>query len=254
MKRLLPFMLFAFNTLYICAQHQLIMSDGTILKGEVISYSSGEIKFNMLGNTMTFNLASVSAINFSEAPLQSTKSSNIVNVHGNVQYFFNDNYGDKPDVGADIWFLSMDSLGNGIDDINSIDTLFLLNYYGIEVFWNSHLLNNTKELHPLLLKYGIESQDQFDEFQKSVSSELMQMGYHSSTIKTVADGNGTFSKSLRPGTYIVVIKSKHRDALNYVDHGGEVIIRAVEIDQGFSEFEINAHYGLYSSKYTGQGN
>jgi len=40
-----------------------------------------------------------------------------------------------------------------------------------------------------------------------------------------ADGNGSFKRSLQPGSYFVMIRSKHRQAMTVCESSGKIIIK-----------------------------
>ena len=148
-------------------------------------------------------------------------------VHGVVTYFFNDNYGAKPDVGAKVWLLK------GTQDLPSNDT----------PIWGEHGRLNigvaTGRVAPIggFRTYAdqIALLDAQIEAEKAVVAGTPRPT--SSTIECLgecsADGNGNVAlDGVPPGDYTIAILSAHRSAWSMRDHPNAWAWKHVVVEAG----------------------
>lgn len=137
-------------------------------------------------------------------------------LRGVVTYFFNDNYGFKPDVGANAYIIKdgiirPDSLdAKAADDFRSENMIYTL---GQDVGKSRDDYNSAKRraIH----------------LQERISSNPA-----ASTL--TADGQGVFTKKLVPGTYWVLIASANRDVMQ--------MQKVVILDD---DIEVSAKFGHF---------
>jgi len=211
-------------------QHTMILKSGEHLEGKLVSYAKGRITFTFKGNTITLAESQVSSIHFqafgdtsSAISQQLTRS----RLNGVVTYFFNENYGHRPDVGAEIYILQR----NKVD----IDTSAIRDYRIIK------LLAQIRQASAKALsdsdKIALNKQD-IKAFE--VCSAIKNSKH---AIKLVADGNGSYSTELPPGEYYILIVSQHRKDLTITEVGGKINFTTLTVESG-KEYTVNAKFDL----------
>ena len=155
------------------------------------------------------------------------------NIFGVVTYFFNKNYGDKHDVGSQVFIAD----STNITDINlaTIDSFKTAYFYksiylsyksmGRRVKVPENIIEKVKE-------FNIEDTLVFDAFDKRASDNIYKIQGAKNVIKTVVDGNGNYSVKVNPGTYYVCIKSNNRDGLSMTEVSGKVKCQKVVVKNG----------------------
>jgi hypothetical protein len=152
--------------------------------GGTVGYSDGQI-------TLTFSQPS---------PPNSSRSES-GRVKGTLTYFFNRNYGNKPDTGSEVWLIE------GHADIPDNE------------FWA--VLND-------MLFVGSANAN------SAARSRLKNTtGGHKIAKHTIADGNGNFDLLDVPtGHYTLILKSNHTKGLTLRDARGKVRSRDVQVKAG----------------------
>ncbi len=153
-----------------------------------------------------------------------------VKVGGVVTYFFNDNYGQKPDVGAEVMFLSEEKLSQKDGDslrmfidkwaFSKISPNHLSHMAQIAVLDAQAAVNKTETISSdtSALYEVIEATDRakaYDYF----SDLMVKAG--GKELKATANGNGEYSATLPIGKYYVFVRFSHRDAI-YMDRFQEI--------------------------------
>lgn len=136
-------------------------------------------------------------------------------ITGTVSYYFNDNYGFKTDVGADIYFLSSNDLDN-----SDIITLY-----------DWHL----ERILPSMSKTDI---DELDKKTYNIWNIIREKAIYNNN-HVLADGNGNFMKNLEAGNYFVFVQSANRQSeRNYsrIESFGLIHIDFVELEEGKEKF------------------
>lgn len=124
---------------------------------------------------------------------------------GAVGYYFNDNYGIKPDAGSTIYIFKK-------DDYPVFDAGLLSKF--------------------LTLKASNASASQEMGNQKSFQHMLDVSLVGEKTIKLSADGSGAFRIRMRPGHYAVVTQSAHRTGNCLVEILGQLSYQEVDVSVG----------------------
>lgn len=146
---------------------------------------------------------------------------------GVVTYFFNDNYGDKPDVGSEIFILPE----------KYKDTCLQLLRFQSEV-----LSRTTAELSRELgheYPHQKMSQSDFEQLETHVSLFIEELKYDklSDVNKVLANGNGSFSIYLTPGKYYLIARSAHRKSYsNKVEMYGQIDMAIGQVKAGQTTF------------------
>ena len=167
----------------------------------------------------------IEALEESLAKLNAVERKGVIT--GTVTYFFNDNYGDKPDVGSEIKVWNASAFGPDelklllkYDSIRLTETLYSLETQ------NGHVDDRVlKEL----IAAGMNTNDDWARYSTHVDSILSKA---KSTLELTADGNGAYHCKVPVGKYIVRIQSAHRKG----------------------EFETKEYMGKFSIKEADLGN
>jgi hypothetical protein len=138
-----------------------------------------------------------------------------VKVTGVVTYFYNQNFGQKPDVGAEVYFLDADR-----HDIFDFKSNWTYSKHS-----PNHLLNRQKiaELKLKELKNEISSKVVLDSMVSIESSEIIDrnnainyfknMMGSDNNLKSTTNGLGEFKIDLAKGRYYVLVVFANRDAI-----------------------------------------
>lgn len=161
-----------------------------------------------------------------------------------VTYYFNANYGYKPDVGAEIFIFPEKAYSN----------------FNFGVFMRYQLARTaiaTRKLEgalsrgrpsagvgqQILEKMGINNEGDWTSLVEQASAMWRTAETGKDTSRGVADGNGVFKRSLAPGKYYIGIRSKHREGSDEVDYRGKLDVKAFEI-KGDDEVSIDAKFAV----------
>ena len=214
---------------FIFPQHSIVLKSGEKLRGKITELKNSKITFLFKGNTMTINQSDVSAIYFDEnARDAKPNTKKLGSLSGVITYFFNDNYGDKPDVGADIYIID-----KKYSRIDSSAFIAILGYQAA---------TNLRESRSLLgIKNSEDDEKSFDESDAMADSVCSVIKSNTHTIKLVADGNGAYSRQLEPGFYSILIVSKHRSNTSKTEGAGKVYLEILWI-QANNQYSVNAEF------------
>lgn len=249
------FLIILTNCIYysINAQQIIQLKSGEKINGKLEKVFGDSIVFNFKGSKIKLASSEIGAIFFDEKLLQEAKpniSSEIKGgkISGVATYFFNDNYGDKPDVGAVIYFLDSVTAAT-FQHKNStevgIKTQVVFNYVMGSAYRD--MVATYKSIHEKVpddvLKgvttYGVETDEKYKQMGDDAMQNFVLIDFASE--KVTADGNGSYSKNLKPGTYYVIIQSKHRERLNNVEAMGDIDFKIIRLKSGD---EINFSYNF----------
>jgi hypothetical protein len=197
----------------ITAQNRLILKTGEEMLGKTISINDNQLVFEFKGNNLRISLEEIDSIIFSESEDSVIENlGELGNLSGVVTYFFNDNYGDKPDVGAKVFVYKTTKEKSKKE---------LFHKYS-DAYRYRLMLSYIKKKDPRYAEYskklddlGIISDEDFKELDKKVSAELfnftdMNFITDPDNSKSVTvDGNGNYSFQLEPGFYEVLFQSKY---------------------------------------------
>jgi len=194
------------------------------------------------------------------------------NINGVVTYFFNDNLGDKPDIGAKVYVV--DSLTNTVFKNNTIDSFIYVktyrriyqtylrifsDYTGIAKGYEGKKKHkeeyqtyktktddakkNVDEYFNKLLVYGIDTDEKFEALDKRAAQSIVSLNENNSLVRTV-DGNGNYSISVKPGTYFILIISKGRTGMSISEVMGQIYSKKVLVREGETK-NVSNNFTLY---------
>jgi hypothetical protein len=161
-------------------------------------------------------------------------------ISGVVSYYFNENFGNRPDGGAAIYIL--DSASASSLDLKSIAGLkkAFANFMETKMKYEADslvdaLIDHHKEGSVKVHAYTSpdSSLATFNEMGSRALQALKK--YRLAATKVLADGNGNYTKTLPPGKYCILIESGN--ARNMPMHGlsGQIYFRFVQVKPGREE-------------------
>jgi hypothetical protein len=176
---------------------------------------------------------------------------------GVVTYYFNKNFGDKPDVGAKIYIV-------GKEAFDTMKSKLIGRYIQVQDLVNSinkykNIIANDSETNSLTVKYGlkqdtasnktvlfireemeesksalialnINSKQEFDSLDNQAYRDCVVFRNLKNIKETTADGNGAYSVSLRPGSYYTLIVSNHRKGHAMAEFTGKIHFSSINIE------------------------
>jgi len=153
---------------------------------------------------------------------------------GVITFFFNRNYGDKPDIGAKVFALLKDSI-TAEANAKTIDTFLTVSTLRAIQRNNAILKKELPEsIKESIRKYGITTDEQFEALdERATGATLGIMMLRDDLPKTVVDGAGNYSLTLRPGEYRVFIKSNNRNSDDSMTEiKGKIMTKKVTVKKG----------------------
>ncbi len=218
---LIPFITFS--------QNQIKLKSGESIDGNVKSLVNGILTVTIKGNNLTFKQSDVESIFFqkekAQTQLQAVNQAQKATIKGVITYFFNKNYGDKPDVGAKIYIRKADTLNKKSSDIDL--------YQRVKVCRSLIKMNsNVEQCKKTLQDSNIQTDKDFDELNTRVIHDLMNIEFNNSIKKITADGNGNYSTSIEPGLYEVIYISKGRTDLTVAEIQGKIDSNIIDLKAG----------------------
>jgi hypothetical protein len=172
---------------------------------------------------------------------------------GVVTYFFNENYGYKPDVGAEIDIIPVDGYpGLDLKILHEFDfaSLAMTGVNQNEILTTDNAITREYKTKALtvemqqLAKYGIKTHDDWMAYCRRAEQTLQDAVTRGGTFHLTADGNGNFKRSMKRGKYYVVIQSKHRNGNNAFESLGKRFTQTVEIKVD-EESDVDAKFEAY---------
>lgn len=219
-------------------QNEVHLISGEVLNCNVKSLNNGVLTVNFKGNNIHLKIGDVTSIFFTKSEpkieslkpkIESLKPKDKGELKGIVTYFFNNNLGSKPDIGADVYINRLD---NGGDDF-----LYKHEYDTINTQENSEYGRAvdkcmTGGLYTFQYKYFIQNDPKYhsEELDNNASENLSKIKHdYKNTVKTTVDGNGNYSVKLETGLYEIVFISKGRKGKSKTEHEGRVHVTWVNI-------------------------
>src|SRR3989304_1308510 len=155
---------------------------------------------------------------------------------GIVTYLFNDNFGDKPDVGSKVYAIPTSRNWGKESDLSSISeeesfVKDLKGYYSANTLRNIVALdmimgepvseNYVKELQ----KMGADTEEGFKLIDEKARKNLFKIKFGEIlSSHAVVDGDGQFELQLVPGSYFIVVLSNHRNQHTLTEHSHSLYI------------------------------
>jgi hypothetical protein len=241
--------LFLFITLSIIlsnlsyGQNVLFLKSGDKINGKFEGCKNDTIIFKFQGNKLKFKTSDIISIYFDEKLTTNEVNTEIKgSLSGVVTYFFNENYGDKPDIGAKVHIVDTTKIADfnlvAIDSFKTAsfhkDLYLKYKIMGKKVKIPDNIIEKIKE-------FKLEDDLVFESLDKNAFLNLRKIDNSENVIKTVVDGNGNYSAKLNPGTYYVYIKSNNRfgPSINEID--GIIICEKIIVKNGE---DINLNYNF----------
>ena len=233
------------------SQNVLFLKNGDKINGSLTGFKNDSITFNAQGNKLKFKTSNITSIYFDDKAITNdlnktttneTKSTQEGRIFGVVTYYFNANYGYKPDVGAGIYVI--DSVKSPYFKPETIDSLQLGSAYrGLYLSYPKRRVPADVLKHAE--EYNVVNEASYKSLDSRASSitTMMEVG-DKNLIKTIADGSGNYSLKVKPGTYYVCIKSSNRTAATVTEITGKVYYKKIIIKEG-SETNLNYKFEVY---------
>jgi hypothetical protein len=229
------------------SQNILFLKNGDKMNGKLEGFINDTVIFKIQGNNLKFYTSDIVSIFFDENQATATNEIKPVSeakIFGVVTYFFNDNYGYKPDVGAEVYVA--DSAKNSSFDFATVDTFYLgSKYRSIYLDYKSMGKNQVPERVIARVKeYNVIDEASFNSLDERANKNLRKIVYSTDVTRTVVDGNGNYSVKIQPGTYYVYIKSINRKGINLTEIRGKIYCKKVTVKEGEEtnvshKFEVN---------------
>ena len=232
-------------------QNILILRNGDKMNGKLDGFKNDTIIFKIQGNKLKFKTSNIVSIYFDEklasAELHMTSNTNEIkpviqgSIFGVVTYFFNKNYGDKPDVGAEVYIAD----STKITDFNLaiIDSFHYASFYRNIYLEYKSMGKVPDEIMERIKKYNPEDKLAFDSLDKSAAANIFKLKFAKDVVKTVVDGSGNYSVKLKPGTYYVYIRSNNREGVSITESTGKVVCEKV-IVKGGEDTNMSCNFGI----------
>jgi hypothetical protein len=160
------------------------------------------------------------------------------NVKGVVTYFFNDNFGQKPDVGAEIYFLEENE--NILFDFtvkwasSKVSPRHRENLSKIADWRLSVAKGKLKETVLIDSIIKLENEE-FEDRQAAIKYFISMMKDNS--LKCVANGTGEFEIDIPKGKYYVLVVFSHRDGI-YISLTPEDFNSDKQLNYSFDRYDL----------------
>lgn len=224
-KVILLALIFAASTR--CLSQTLVtLKSGETINGTVTSLLNGVLKVTFKGNVINIKQSDLKSIDFVKddaKQVAATKTtSNNGELKGVITYYFNRNYGDKPDIGAKIYVRKTDTTGRKLSPTAKYERAAVLKY----------LVDNKVDVEKYssqLKEMNGDTKAGFDELSSAVIKDIYSIDRDETAKVVTADGNGSYSVKLSPGLYEVIITSKGRTSLTVAEINGKIATKIVLI-------------------------
>jgi hypothetical protein len=237
-------------------QNILFLKNGDKINGKLEEYKSDTITFRFQGNSVKFNVFNVSSIYFDEnfasknlsIPTMELGTKQEGRVFGVVTYFFNYNFGDKPDIGAKVYIVDSAKIPNFNKEV--VDSFLHASFYKAAYFTKYQKRKvNPKDTTTVkeIKKYNVDNDVAFSALDKRAGNNIDIITESEIAIKTVVDGNGNYSIKTVPGVYYVLIVSNNRKSnilTSVTECLGKMEFKKIVLKEG-EEKNISCNFGLY---------
>ncbi len=233
-------------------QSVLFLHSGDKINGKFEAFKNDTIIFKFQGNMLKFKSSDIHSIYFNSDDAPPNKSNSFISndkkslqderIFGVITYYFNQNYGDKPDIGAKVAVIDSSEVPDF--KMTVADSFYFGNSYR-----NMYLTYkfNKKEVPQSILrevkKYKVEEKSEFDALDEKSIRNIFKIILSKKKLNSTADGNGNYSIKVKPGTYYIYIESNNRKGLSMTESQGKVIINKVKVKEGV-EYNISHNFGL----------
>lgn len=156
-------------------------------------------------------------------------------VRGVVNYFFNKNFGYKPDVGSVVTVVRADSHPDVTETLIKFRKAKVV-LESKKVLQELVKLNKDRVYQERLEavkkdaeKLGVASKGEWEALSDRAKKLVRNVEYDENKITTSVDASGVFRKALSPGEYIVLVRSSQRKSDNSLEFMGQVIVEKIKI-------------------------
>lgn len=224
-------------------QNILFLKSGDKMNGKLEGCNNDSIIFKFQGNKLKFKTSDIISIYFDEklATLdlsKSTKTNEINQViqgslSGVITYFFNKNYKNKPDLGAEVFIADTTKIA----DLNlvAIDSFITASFYKNIYLTYKSMGRNVKipdDIIEKIKEFKLEDDLVIDSLDERAYTNISKVTNAKDVIKTVVDGNGNYSIKLKTGTYYVYIKSNNRNGASINEIDGKILFKKIIVKNG----------------------
>lgn len=242
--------IFSFNSAAF-SQNVIVLKSGEKMAGKAEQLKNDTLTFNFKGNKIQVNIADISALYFGEESPQIEQVPNSTQqkektqkgeISGVITYFFNDNFGDRPDIGAQVYVIDVRKSSDF--NIASYDTF----HYGgaYRNMYSSYKQMRKKipdEIIENLKKWKVEDDELFEALDTRLTQSILKLTYSSFVIKSIVDGNGTYSLTVPPGEYYIFIKSNNRKGLSISEIQGKIYCKKISVKEG-DRLNVSVNFDL----------
>ena len=150
-------------------------------------------------------------------------------VKGVVTYFFNNNFGYKPDIGAKILICNS-------NEFSDFDYLTFLKYRLGYLIISGQLVGggrftSVEKTQKALAAKGFENIDEYNILVRKFT-DIYARAERKKIASSSVDGSGVFKKALKPGEYFIVIKSNQRKGRGDLEDDGKIEMQKIIINSG----------------------
>jgi len=195
------------------AQNEIHLKSGEIIDCQVKSFNNGDLAADFKGNIIHLKMAEIASIFFEKTQPKIDTTKPLIEIpkpiekgelKGVVTYFFNNNYGDKPDIGAEVWIYKIidDEDEKKLNDFLKLELASTIRERQINNPDESIDTNELKKLDAYPYK-------KFSELSLRVSKMIIDIEYRENRLNITVDGNGNYSAKLEPGKYGIIARSNH---------------------------------------------
>ena len=199
------------------SQNILFLKNGDKLNGKLEGYKNDSIIFKFQGNRLKLKTNEIISIFFDDkaVPQNQNKVTNTAeskpitgNITGVVTYYFNENYGDKPDIGAEVY--AADSTQIPDFSYATVDSFYHGNFYrNIWLQYKELKILVPEDILKQVKKWNVEDKVIFDSLDRKATINFLKIKNGKDNYKTVVDGSGKYIITVKPGTYYIIIKSNN---------------------------------------------
>lgn len=154
---------------------------------------------------------------------------------GVVTYYFNANYGDKPDTGAKAYLLTeqqAQARGLTLERIEKYQLLYArFDAAGLLVKPEKRQSSDERQLVT-----------EMKQLADTLNTRQFLMEMRDKTPFLTADGSGVFNKNVAPGIYYVFVKSAHRKGASTAEINGQIQMKKVEVKD--DDVEVPVRFGM----------
>lgn len=150
-------------------------------------------------------------------------------VKGVVTYFFNNNFGYKPDIGAKILICNS-------NDFTDFEYLTFLKYRLGYTIISGQLVGggrftSVEKTQKALAASGFKNIDEYNLLVKKFT-DIYARAERKKIASSSVDGSGVFKKALKPGEYFIVVKSNQRKGRGELEDDGKIEMQKIIINTG----------------------